>query len=275
MNENDARRIMAGGLGRAELEFVTSVCAPLYWIIREADGSRRVRNGTAFFLNAGEGIFAVTADHVMVGLDQDRSQHEIEAVQLGCDLKLDFAGTHAVIDRNPDMDIATFNIAKTEVAALGKTVLTGYQSCWPPDPPQKDRGIYFSGFAATNTRWHSRSEISFGAVSGGGVATSINSRDVSTQVERAHLIDVMGLGLPPENYDFGGISGGPMLSVIESRGIRTWALAGVIYGGPNICAEEGKSIQGFEVIKARHASFLRPDGTLDLRLWNNGGAYLG
>ena len=50
LDEAEARRIMAGGLGRAELEFATSVCAPLYWIIREAEGRRRVRNGTAFFL---------------------------------------------------------------------------------------------------------------------------------------------------------------------------------------------------------------------------------
>ena len=35
LDEAEARRIMAGGLGRAELEFATSVCAPLYWIIRE------------------------------------------------------------------------------------------------------------------------------------------------------------------------------------------------------------------------------------------------
>ena len=275
MNDDEARRVMAGGLGRAELEFVTSVCAPLYWIIREADGAQRVRNGTAFFLDAGAGVFAVTAAHVMTGLDQDRSEHKIEAVQLGVDLPLDFTGSHAVIDRDADIDIATFKIAMSEITAIGKTVLTGYQSCWPPKPPQQDRGIYLSGFAATNTSWLSPCEISFGAVAVGGVATSVGPRNVAAQIERESLIDVMGLGLPPENYDFGGISGSPMLSVIERHGIRTWALAGVICDGPNSRGDEETSIQDFEVIKARHASFIRPDGTLDRHLWNNGGVYLG
>jgi len=36
--------------------------------------------------------------------------------------------------------------------------------------------------------------------------------DVSSQIEREYLIPVLGEGLPPENFNFGGISGGPMLS---------------------------------------------------------------
>ena len=59
----DAKRIMAAGLGRAELEFVTSVTAPLYWVIPAADGGGRLqaRNGSAFFLDAGAGVFGLTA----------------------------------------------------------------------------------------------------------------------------------------------------------------------------------------------------------------------
>ena len=140
---------------------------------------------------------------------------------------------------------------------------------------QQDRGVYFSGFAGVNTRWIAANEISFGAVPGSGVATSVGPRDVSTQFERQNWIDVMNLGLPPEDYDFGGISGGPMLSVIERQGLRTWSLAGVIYQGPNSSADDEKSIKGFEVIKARHASFIRPDGTLDRQIWSGGGVYLG
>ena len=117
LDEAEARRIMAGGLGRAELEFATSVCAPLYWIIREADGRRRVRNGTAFFLDAGAGVFAVTAEHVLAGLEEDRRSRTVEAVQLGRDLTLDLDGRHAVIDRNHEIDIATFRISASEVEA--------------------------------------------------------------------------------------------------------------------------------------------------------------
>jgi hypothetical protein len=34
----EAKAIMHGGLGKAELELVTSFCAPLYWAIRDPDG---------------------------------------------------------------------------------------------------------------------------------------------------------------------------------------------------------------------------------------------
>jgi hypothetical protein len=268
INEEEARKIMAGGLGKAELEFATSVCAPLYWIIKEPDGrNKRVRNGTAFFLNAGSGVFAVTAAHVLAGLDEDSKSAKVESVQLGTDLALDLSGRHAVIDRHDDVDIATFRITDEEVRRLGKTVLTGSQNAWPPSPPQQGRGVYFSGFAGEKTLWLSPSEISFAATPGGGVADVVGRHDICTLFNRDAWIDVMGLGLPPERFDFGGISGGPMLSVIERNHIRSWALAGVIYEGPNPSTEEGKSIPGFETIKARRADFIRPDGTIDTAVW--------
>ena len=56
-------------------------------------------------------------------------------------------------------------------------------------------------------------------------------------------------GLPPVRYDFGGISGGPMLSVVERNGFRSWALAGIIYEGPNPSIEEGQRCPEFETIR--------------------------
>ncbi|MGB4057259.1 MAG: hypothetical protein WBK77_04165 [Alphaproteobacteria bacterium] len=267
IDEAEVRRIMTAGLGRAELEFATSVCTPLFWVMREENGSVRVRNGTAFFLDAGEEVFAVTAAHVLTGLEEDRLAHTVLAVQLG-DLAVDFNGAHAVIDRSEQLDIATFRITAAEVAAIGKTVLIGSQAAWPPAPPQQGRGVYFSGFAGADTLWHSEDEISFAAAPGSGVADMVGRRDIGTVFNRENWIDVMGLGLPPERYNFGGISGGPMLSVIERHGIRSWALAGVIYEGPNPSTDEGHAIAGFETIRARRAHFIRPDGRLDLDLWD-------
>jgi hypothetical protein len=268
IDEAEARRIMAGGLGKAELEFATSVCAPLYWIIREAGGRVRVRNGTVFFLDAGEGVFAVTAAHVLAGLEEDRREHDVRAVQLGRDLELDFGGAHALIERNDKLDIATFRITAAAVASQGKTILTGYQRDWPPAPPQEGRGVYFSGFAGADTIWLNPTEISFAAAPGGGVANVVGRQDIWTVFDRSAWIDVMGLGMPPERYDFRGISGGPMLSVVERHGVRSWALAGVIYEGPNPSAEEGESIPGFETIRARRAHFIKPDGRLDTDQWD-------
>lgn len=259
---------MAAGLGKAELEFVTSVTAPLYWVLREGDKKYRVRNGSVFFLNAGNGPFAVTAHRVTDGWKQDREQGNVVLLQIGHDLRIDFDGKNSIIATHPVLDIATFRVTSGEIASIKKTVLTGCQSNWPPRAPQQDRGVYFSGFPSVGNIWLSPNEISFGASSGGGVASSDSERDVSSLVERQNLIDVMGHGLPPENYDFRGMSGGPMLMVIETGTLRSWALAGVIYERPNPSPDEAQAIAGLEIIKARRAHLILSDGQLDIRRWD-------
>lgn len=234
---------MAAGLGRAELEFVTSVTAPLYWVIPAADGGGRLqaRNGSAFFLDAGAGVFGLTAAHVIRAMQKARSKSGPISCQLGHDIVFDLDGQHRLIAIDDAIDIATFRIAADEIRAIGKTVLTGYHKAWPPSPPQQERGIYFAGFPEVSTLWLSLREMSFGAAPGSGVASSISETDVSSLIERQHLIDVMGTGLPPENF--------------------------VIYEGPNISDKAGEAIAGLEIIRARRAHFLRPDGSLDQRLW--------
>jgi hypothetical protein len=260
--------MMAGGLGKTELEFVTSIAAPVFWIIRESSDLFRVRNGTAFFLDAGQGPFAVTCCHVIDGLRRDQATNNVIAVQLGKNLKLDVSGRHAIIDQHREIDIATFKITAEEIADLGKTCLTGFQRDWPPSPPELDRGIYYAGFPGSERLWQSPKEVSFGAAPGAGVASSVSDTNVSTQIERENLIAVLGGGIPPNNFDFGGMSGGPMLTVIETGVIRSWSLAGVIYEGPNPAPDDTQSIEGLEIIRARRAHFILPDGMLDVPRWN-------
>lgn len=265
--EREARAVMAAGLGKAELEFATSITAPLYWVIREGD-KYRVRNGSAFFLDGGKGPFAVTANHVIEGWRQDQAQGNVVVLQMGLDLQIDFDGKNAIIASHCALDIATFRVTPAEIASIKKTILTGYQTKWPPSPPQQDKGIYFSGFPSVGNIWLSPREISFGASAGGGVASSISERDVSSLVERQNLIDVMGNGLPPENYDFCGMSGGPMLTVVETGTLRSWSLAGVVYEGPNPSPDKAQAIAGLEIIKARRAHFILPHGELDIACWD-------
>jgi hypothetical protein len=255
---------MAGGLGKVELEFVMSLTAPLYWITRDGNGFR-ARNGSAFFLNAGQGVFGVTANHVIEGWKRDCSMGVMD-LRLGNE-RINFDGKNALIAAHEGIDIATFRMSEGEISVIGKTTLTGYQKGWPPRPPEQDRGIYFGGFPGVEAIWLSREEISFGSTPGGGVANSISETDVCSLIERSNLIPLLGQGLPPENFDFRGMSGGPMLSVIEQSGLRSWALAGVIYEGPNPLPGDSQSIAGLEVIRARRAHFIHPDGTLDTIRW--------
>ena len=106
----------------------------------------------------------------------------------------------------------------------------------------------------------------FGAVPGMGIATSVNEKCISIQLEREYLVPLLGGGVPPENFNFGGISGGPVIKVVETS-IRTYALAGIIYQGPNTTADPDQAIAGFDVISACHAHYLLPDGRLDRDRW--------
>ena len=69
----------------------------------------------------------------------------------------------------------------------------------------------------------------------------------------------------PEKYDMGGISGGPMLTIVEHGGLRLNRLAGVIYSGPKPGSDD--KIEGFEVVRARRADFILPNGRLDRARW--------
>jgi hypothetical protein len=153
------------------------------------------------------------------------------------------------------------------VKALGKNVLTGFQRQWPPDPPVERCGIYYCGYPGVGTRQHLPREIVFGALAGYGEASSVSERDVSTLIEHEHLIPFLGRGVPPENFNFGGISGGAILMIMQDQ-LRSWALAGVICQGPNTAENAEEAIAGLEIIKARRAHFLRPNGQLDVGRWH-------
>jgi hypothetical protein len=269
----EAKAIMAGGLGKAELEFVTSLTAPIFWLLPGPDRKFQARNGSAFFLDADAALFGITASHVLRGWHKDRLERGASQCLLGAPdrspLSLDFDGKNRIIAQDDELDIATFQITRQEIAAIGRTILTGIQKSWPPPPPTVDRGIYTCGFPGTGTLWLSRNEVSFGAVPGSGVASSVSDKDVSSLIEREQLIGVLGGGVPPENFDFRGISGGPMLAVVETGILRSWMLAGVIYEGPNPSEDPAEAIAGLEIIRARRAHFILPQGKLAVAYWQS------
>ena len=101
---------MKGELEKFELNFTISVTAPLFWVIRQADGAYIAKNGSAFFLNTGNCLFGVTAYHVIEEWRHDRSQHDVVHCFLGghglaCRFREEW-----LIDGDPAIDIATFDI---------------------------------------------------------------------------------------------------------------------------------------------------------------------
>lgn len=211
LSTEEGEAIIRRGLGKCELNLVISYCAPLTWNVRGENGDIRSRNGTTFFLDLGERVFAVTAYHVIEGWRKDGAG-PLRVAGDGYSVPLDWNAR--VIDVHPGIDLATFRIKQEEVKALGKSVLTGAQKQWPPDPPVERCGIYFCGYPGVGTERTAARETTFRAGAIHCIASSVSEKDISTLIEGKHLLDLMGRGNPPDNFDFRGISGGAMLMVI-------------------------------------------------------------
>lgn len=261
----EAARVMRSGLGRAEGEFASSITAPIYWADRAQIDKGPIANGTVTFLDCGKGPFAVTAAHVLL----DQKSGALSLKSAGVDLVTQVGNLVVdirarLIDFDAAVDLATMHFEEREIRGLGAAILQGHQKSWPPAPPMRDRGVVFAGFPGIERKSSRRLNVDFGAMFGSGVASSISDRNVSCLFERERWIDVLGLGLPPPEYPLGGLSGGPMLTVVEDK-LRAYRLAGIIVQGPNKQAEE--SIDGFEVLRARRADFIKADGAIDRALW--------
>jgi hypothetical protein len=266
----EALAVIRGGLGQAEIEFVFSLTAPFFWVLRDSHGNEMVKNGSLFFLDAGQGAFAVTAAHVVTECLRDSKSPTFVQCMIGRHGKPahPFHLGDRIIDAHAEIDIATLRFTPAEMQTIGRTVLTGSQGQWPPRLAEVDGGVTYCGYPGKGRRWLAKRELSFGVVSMGGIVTNAHDTCISIQIERGNLMQVLGDEPMPENFDFGGMSGGPVLAIVQSHTLRSWKPAGVIFQGPNPTGDASQSIAGLEIIRARPVHFIKADGTLDVERWN-------
>jgi hypothetical protein len=210
------------------------------------------RQGSVFFLDCGQGPFAVTAGHVFEKFIEDRRLRRVRSYQIG---NIGFDPEERLIAWGKDLglDIATFRVTPEEIAATGKRVVQGIDGAWPA-PPNKDEAVFFGGFPGCERDQIGAHEMVFGLYSAMPRLTSFTDHQLCCQFDRSAWVDVRGLGLPPVGYDLGGISGGPMLQPFFLDGAWGWRLVGVI--------SEALSVEGFERVTAVRAHFILPDGRL-------------
>jgi hypothetical protein len=112
------------GLEKAELEFVFSITAPLFWILRDSNGNEMIKNGSLFFMDAGKGVFAVTASHVVDEcLNDIRSPMFVQCMigGHGPGRTMYLHLRDRVIDAHSEIDIATLHVSRAEVESTGRT----------------------------------------------------------------------------------------------------------------------------------------------------------
>lgn len=246
LSREEAVEILAGGYGEQLLQSAAHYVAPIFWGDPSSDESGSIENnGSIFFLECGGPEFAVTCDHVIENWIGAKRENPSLRCQL---MDLPFDPESRIIDRDPNLDLATLEISEGEVQSLDKWIYRRAQDRWPPDPPEEGKGVFFAGFPGIYRSILDDGSIEFGIYTGLGVATSVSEEKIVYQYEREHFVDVLGHGIPPEHEWLGGLSGAPLWTVTSFG----WRLAGVIYQWST----------DYEFLYARRAHFIQPDGQI-------------
>jgi hypothetical protein len=257
-----ARELAAGAFGKTILRTAGSYTVPICWP-RSLDGEGvHLANGTAFFVKTPTFLFGVTAAHVVRAFLEDKERDpRILCGLLDTDIQIDLE--RDLIGLGKKVDIATFRVTEENIVRLNRQIdelnrqgvsMEKKQplTAWPPRTPQVGKGVLYAGFPGSVRNRLGPCEFSFGLCPGAGVADHVDDHQIVTAIKREELVDTLGNGLPPEDFDFGGMSGGPVLAVIET-GVYSWNLAGVIRKGSRL---------GGGMLIAAHATCLQDDGTL-------------
>jgi hypothetical protein len=254
LSETDRQSLPVRNFSRSQHDDGGEHVAWLLWSVQAKTEPTPLeyRQGSMFFLDCGRGSFAVTAGHVFQQFHKDRAERRVRGYQIG---NIGFDLEERLIDCGADrkIDIATFRITPSEIAAVGKKVIPGTDGIWP-QPPNIGEAVYFGGFPRCERIEVGTREYSFGLHSGMVPLTDFTDYQLACRFDRYYWVDVRGLGLPPVGYDLGGVSGGPMLQPVYRDGVWGWRLIGVI--SEAIMAEE------FERITAVRAHFILPDGRI-------------
>ena len=189
--------VRSDGFEKTELDFVCSITAPLFWAFRDSTGHEdHVKSGSVFFLDTGDGTFAVTAAHVVEECLKD-SEYPVFQCMIGGN----GPGRTVYLQRKNDkrssinrlcdriiaihhgIDIATLRVSRNEVELTGCTFLISIERPWPPRLAEVGAVAYCG--CTGEARWRlAPHELSFGYVAMGGVATSVHESCISIQIEK-------------------------------------------------------------------------------------------
>lgn len=244
-----AERAERSGYLPALRDLVMRHAAPFFWCGRasESDPLQVRHNGTVTFVNTGSKVIGITADHVLAGYNRERQLDLI-------DFEAQWGGAtvlpeRQVIDRNGDLDLATFEAPQVLLNQVNAYPHTCRE--WPPAPARKGDLVVFGGFSGSlRTEGPGRLDSPFQCFAG-------RVHDATPERVSVHLDpdSIYWPGRPNEtiNSDLGGCSGGPVFRVV-SEPVEYLELLGIVY--------EHSSAFGLHFF--RPVSLIQPDGSISV-----------
>lgn len=211
------------------------------------EAGRRV-HATMTAVDTGDAILGVTAGHVADRIIQCCSDEIGRQCQIGSTL----LPANSLIARHSDLDLATFRLSASVVAAAGRQAAPF--SDWPPAPPQNRDLVMVGGYPGVYRRANlSKQQLESDFASFGARVTYTDDRKFTIEIPLANSFSVSEKLIPPHT-DIAGISGGGVFRLTETHfaaGIEgRLDLIGIVYSGS----------PGFEVIHAHPLSCMERNG---------------
>ena len=191
LTQEEALALAKGPLSGEVLRLAASTVQPLFWLTGPV-GTGLMQNATTFFVDAGRGVFGVTAGHVYDAYleHKRRGGGPCHVGMLGLTFDLETR----LIDRGRAVDIATYRLRPAEVGRLGATIR--HEPNWPPERPRAERGVFYAGYPAAGRKLVGERTIEWGLYGAAGIATSVNDQSIVGQMERDNLVELLGLPIP-------------------------------------------------------------------------------
>jgi hypothetical protein len=154
----------------------------------------------------------------------------------------------ALIDSDPDLDIATFRLSEDDLKRIPGTAIdcTGQ---WPPPKPDRMRAVSLAGFPEIIREVHPDRSATFAAYGALAAIEDFSDREIIVTYEPERDRPMAGAPKPPLGFNMSGCSGGPVLSHGISNGLHRWFPVGMILRGPGDYA--AGDVEGFDTIRVR------------------------
>jgi hypothetical protein len=244
--KDEADRLERSGYLPTMRMLAQRLCAPFWWHGQDDEGSYRIfQNGTICFVHTGCKLIGVTADHVYQGYLKDKEKYGVFDCQFGASTVVP---EKYLIDRNKELDLATFDISAVLVASSGSSI--HYSLKWPPDPVREKEVVLFGGFPGI-LRKPKMVTADFAFQTFVTAVTEVSQDKISLQFDKSNIhwpLHEHG----QLNSALGGQSGGPVFRVVEGAPIDRLELIGFIY----------EYSEEYNIMLARHASIINGDGKI-------------
>ncbi len=224
---------------------VQSHTCPIWWYHdRRTAGESILHSGTVALVNTGCKVIAITANHVYEQYLLDKRRDAEVKCQFG---SVTVEPERYVIAADANLDMATFELPVVLATATG--AIAHNAPTWPPPELHESELAILGGYPGNRRSENSRTIDSdfvslisrVGQSSEGHISIHLNTAE-SHWPQGKRLVN---------SPDLGGMSGGPVFR-IRTEPLEAIEFAGTIY----------ESHQTYEIVRARHASYIRSDGTI-------------